>query len=109
MKISHLFLAAVLAGTSAAALSQHSGHGSTAPAAAASPMYDGEIRRIDLDKGTILLKHGEMPALGMGPMTMGFKLKDPAAAKGLKAGDKVKFTAEQQGDTLIVTQIRKAP
>ena len=48
-------------------------------------------------------------SLGMGAMTMGFKLKDPAAASGLKIGDKVKFTAEQQGETLIVTQIRKAP
>lgn len=108
MKISHFLLAAALAGTSAAALAQHSGHPSAAPAATSS-MVDGEVRRIDLEKGTILLKHGDIPNLGMGAMTMGFKLKDPAAARDLKVGDKVKFTAEQQGETLIVTQIRKAP
>ncbi len=109
MTLSRLLLAAALAGASAAAFAQHSGHHSAAPAAAAAQMSDGEIRRIDPERGTILLKHGDIPNLGMGAMTMGFKLKDPAAAKDLKVGDKVKFTAEQQGDTLIVTQIRKAP
>jgi Cu/Ag efflux protein CusF len=45
----------------------------------------------------------------MGAMTMSFKLKDPAMAEQLKEGDKVKFTAEQKGDDLIITSIRKAP
>jgi Cu(I)/Ag(I) efflux system membrane protein CusA/SilA len=108
MKIPQFLLATVLAGTAAAALAQHSGH-APAASAASSQMADGEVRRIDLERGTILLKHGDIPNLGMGPMTMGFKLKDPAAAKDLKVGDKVKFVAEQHGETLIVTQIRKAP
>lgn len=108
MKIPQLLLAAALTGMSAAALAQHSAHEPAAPAAA-TRMSDGEIRRIDLGKGTVLLKHGDIPNLGMGAMTMGFKLKDPAAARDLKVGDKVKFTAEQQGETLVVTQIRKAP
>ncbi|MEW5881386.1 MAG: copper-binding protein [Pseudomonadota bacterium] len=110
MKISQLLLAAALAGASATALAQHSsGPRTPTAAAAAAQMVDGEIRRIDLEKGTVLLKHSDIPNLGMGAMTMGFKLKDPAAAKDLKVGDKVKFAAEQQGETLIVTQIRKAP
>lgn len=108
MKIPRVLLAAVLAGTCLAALAQHGGHATAAPGAS-TQMADGEVRRIDLERGTILLKHGDIPNLGMGAMTMGFKLKDPAAAKDLKIGDRVKFTAEQQGESLIVTQIRKAP
>jgi Cu(I)/Ag(I) efflux system membrane protein CusA/SilA len=109
MKITQLLLAAILTGATAATLAQHSGHPPAAGAPAATELADGEVRRIDLARGTILLKHGDIPNLGMGPMTMGFKLKDPAAAKDLKVGDKVKFAAEQQGETLIVTQIRKTP
>lgn len=81
---------------------------SAAPSAAqAADLADGEIRRIDTAKGTVLLKHGELKALNMGPMTMGFRLKDPAMAQGLKAGDKVRFAAEQKGEELIVTRIQK--
>lgn len=109
MKLSHWFVATALAVSPLAALAQHSGHHPAPAGAAATEMSDGEIRRIDHEKGTVLLKHGEIRNLNMGAMTMGFKLKDPAAAKDLKAGDKVKFVAEQQGELLIVTQIRKAP
>lgn len=49
-----------------------------------------------------------MGTVGMGPMTTGFKLKDPKMAAGLKEGDKVRFTATMQGDDLIVTEIKKA-
>lgn len=98
------------------ALAQHN-HSHGAPASTASKaqsaapstdLADGEIRRIDTAKGTVLLKHGELKALNMGPMTMGFRLKDPAMAQGLKAGDKVRFAAEQKGEELIITRIQKA-
>ena len=77
-------------------------------AAAKSELADGEVRRIDMARGTILLKHGEIKSIGMGAMTMSFKFKDPKVASGLAVGDKVKFAAEQKGDDLIVTQIVKA-
>lgn len=97
-----------LAGVAAPALAQHK-HGPATPAAqsAAPELADGEVRRVDAAKGTILLKHGEIRSINMGAMTMGFKLKDPALAAGLQAGDKVKFAVEQQGEQLIVTKIEK--
>jgi Cu/Ag efflux protein CusF len=106
-----LLLATALAlGAAAPALAQHAGHGMSKPSAAATMTdpADGEVRRIDKARGTVLLKHGEIKGLNMGAMTMSFKLKDPAMAADLKEGDKVRFTAEQKGDDLIITSIRKA-
>lgn len=100
------------AAAAAAALAQHSGHSAAKPAAAAAEagdLADGEVRRIDKARGTVLLKHGEIKSIRMGAMTMSFKLKDPAMADRLKEGDKVKFSVEAKGDDLIVTSIRKAP
>jgi Cu/Ag efflux protein CusF len=105
----HLLIATAIAlGAAAPAFAQHAGHGAAKPAAAAEPA-DGEIRRIDKSRGTVLMKHGELKSLGMGPMTMSFKLKDPAMAAQFKEGDKVRFTAEQKGEELIITSISKAP
>jgi Cu/Ag efflux protein CusF len=87
-------------------LAQPAGQG-VARAAAEAPLVDAEVRRVDPAKGTILLKHGEIRHLGMSPMTMGFKLRDPALAQGIKAGDKVRFAAVLEGETVVVTKIVK--
>ncbi len=94
----------------APALAQHAGHGTAKPAAtAAGELADGEVRRVDKARGTVLLRHGEIRSIQMGAMTMSFKLKDPKMADQLKEGDKVKFAVEQKGDDLIITSISKAP
>lgn len=105
-----LLLVTALSLVAAPALAQHAGHGAAKPAAAAAAgeLADGEVRRIDKARGTVLLKHGEIKNL-MGPMTMSFKLKDPKMADQLKEGDKVKFAVEQKGEDLIITSISKAP
>lgn len=108
MKTLHALLAAALLAPTLPSFAQHAGH-HPAAAAAQSELADGEVRRIDKAKGTVLLKHGEVKSIGMGAMTMMFKLKDPKLAEGLNVGDKVKFAAEQKGDELIVTQIVKQP
>ncbi len=48
-----------------------------------------EIKRIDLQAGKVTLKHGPIENLGMGAMTMSFPVKDRAALKNFKEGDKV--------------------
>jgi Cu/Ag efflux protein CusF len=70
-------------------------------------LADGEVRRIDPVRGTVVLRHGEIKAIGMGPMTMSFKFKDPAMATGLQVGDRVQFLVERQGNDFVITQIRK--
>ena len=114
MIVAPLAFAALTALTAVApVLAQHAVHGTAKPAAAtaagAAELADGEVRRIDKSRGTVMLKHGDIKSIGMGPMTMNFKLKDPAMADQLKVGDKIRFTAEMKGDDLIVTSIRKAP
>lgn len=93
------------------ALAQQHNHADHAmPAAgkaAADELTEGEIRKIDAAAGTALLKHGEIKSVGMGAMTMGFKLKDKSLAQGLAAGDKVRFAVEKQGSDLVITKIEK--
>ena len=56
----------------------------------------------------ITIKHGPIPHLAMGPMTMAFPVKDPAMLVAVKAGDKVRFVAEKVGDEAVITKIELA-
>ena len=62
-------------------------------AAAAMPLTEGEVRRVDKANGEVVLKHGDLPNLGMPAMTMAFNASAPTLEK-LKTGDKVRFNAE---------------
>lgn len=99
-----LLAAALVAGPAAAQHADYKSHAGGA-AAADADLTDAEVRRVDPAQGTIMLKHGEIRNLGMGAMTMGFKLRDPKLADGLKAGDRVRFSAVQEGETLVVTRL----
>jgi Cu/Ag efflux protein CusF len=84
----------------------HAGHHAQAAAsAAATSMTDGEVRKIDKDAGKITLKHGPIRNLDMPPMTMVFQVKDRAFLDKVKAGDKVRFAAEQNAGAYVVTAI----
>jgi Cu(I)/Ag(I) efflux system periplasmic protein CusF len=75
-------------------------------ALAQAAMADGEVRKVDKSRGKITLKHGEIKNLDMPPMTMVFGVKNKALLDRVKAGDKVKFSADKDasGD-LIVTAV----
>ncbi|OFZ96514.1 MAG: RND transporter [Betaproteobacteria bacterium RIFCSPLOWO2_02_67_12] len=66
---------------------------------------EGEVRKVDRDAQKITIKHGPLKNLDMPAMTMVFKVKDPALLERVKAGDKVKFQAENVGGALTVTEI----
>ncbi len=76
-----------------------------APAAAASAMAEGEVRKIDKDAGKLTIKHGELQNLQMPAMTMVFRVKDPAMLDQVKVGDKVNFVAEKVGGQFTVTRM----
>lgn len=68
-------------------------------------MSEGEIRKVDKDAGKITIKHGPLKNLDMPPMTMVFRVKDPAMLEQAKAGDKINFVADKIGGQFTVTQI----
>lgn len=71
-------------------------------------LTDGEVRKVDKDARKITLKHGEIRNLDMPPMTMVFRVEDPAMLESVKAGDKVMFRAEKEGGQYVVTRIQPA-
>jgi Cu/Ag efflux protein CusF len=78
-------------------------------AAPAQSLIDGQITKVDSSAGKITIKHGPIKKLGMDEgMTMVFKAQDPAMLKNVKAGDKVKFDADDLNGQLTVTKIVKS-
>lgn len=69
-------------------------------------MTEGEIKKIDVDQKKLTIKHGEIKNLGMPPMTMVFKVKDPAMLSTVKAGDKVAFIVEKSTDGYMVMSLQ---
>ncbi len=76
--------------------------------APASDMAEAEVRKVDKDAKKITLKHGPIKNLDMPAMTMVFQVKDAALLDKVAAGDKVRFTAEQQQGAYVVTGVEKA-
>ena len=81
---------------------------STLTSSTTADMADGEVRKVDKENKKITLKHGVIKNLDMPGMTMVFGIKDVAMLDKFKAGDKVKFKAEQTGTAIIVTEIQPA-
>jgi len=81
---------------------------SLATLAQSSTMADGEVVKIDRSAGKITIKHGPIKKLAMDEgMTMVFRAEDPALLKQVKAGDKIKFDAENVNGQYTVTNIEK--
>jgi Cu/Ag efflux protein CusF len=101
------FVSACLASVAAPTFSSQHDHNSHHPAVSseAADMTTGEVRKINKDANKITLRHGEIKNLDMPPMTMVFRVKDPAMLDKVKAGDKVQFMAENLGGALTVIAI----
>ncbi len=105
----HLATAASFLATSQVVMSQTvTGATVTESAKSTRDMADGEVRKLDKENKKITLKHGVIKNLDMPGMTMVFQVKDSALLDNLKAGDKVKFKAEQSGGAIVVTEIQPA-
>ena len=71
-------------------------------------MSEGELRRIDQAGQRVTLRHGPIDNLKMPPMTMVFRLAEGVDLEGLAAGDQVRFRAESEGGSYVVTVLEKA-
>jgi Cu(I)/Ag(I) efflux system protein CusF len=71
------------------------------------PLVSATVKKIDIEQGKITLDHGPIKNLDMDGMTMVFKAADPTMLKTVKAGDKVKFTADRVNGQITVTKLQK--
>lgn len=69
----------------------------------------GEVTKLDKAGGRVTLKHGELKALDMPPMTMSFRVRDAKLLDGVIVGDRVRFTAEKLDGQYTVTALSKSP
>ena len=80
----------------------------TAASPAATPLAKAEVLKVYTKEKKVLLKHGPIPNIGMDAMTMEFDVTDAKMLNSLKAGDKVRFAADQVKGQYIVTHIERA-
>lgn len=59
------------------------------------PWAEAEVRRLDARGQRISLRHGPIPNLEMPPMTMFFRVTDPAMLDQVKAGERIRFSADR--------------
>lgn len=75
--------------------------------AAQAQWANGEIRRIDAQNLRLTIKHGEIKALDMPPMTMVLYVKDPVLLQGLAVQDTIEFQASLEGTKYYLTEVKK--
>lgn len=97
--------AAILPLAATAAGHDHGGHhAARASAPAKSPLMEGTIKKLDMEKGRVTLSHG--PMHGMPAMTMVFTVKDKAVLKGAREGGKAQFRTETVNGAMELVEFR---
>lgn len=71
------------------------------------PTVAGTVEKVDAASGRITIDHGAIPNLNMDAMTMVFRAADPAMLKQIKAGDKIRFSADRVNGQITVTKIQR--
>ena len=104
-RLTFTLAAALAAGGAFANQHDHASQPAAAPAAAAQTWTDAEVRKVDKGAAKVTLKHGPITNLDMPGMTMAFPVADPRLLDAVKAGDKVRFTAENVGGAITVTAL----
>ena len=73
------------------------------------PLTEGRVESVNIALGEVVIDHGDLPNLGMPPMTMGFAVSDKRMLKNLRRGTRVRFNAAIVRGEATVTYIESAP
>lgn len=107
---STLIACAALGALPAHAANNHAGHhmASQTVAAAETKMVDAQVKKVDKAAGKVTLAHGPLTNLDMPAMTMAFRVKDAGWLDQIKAGDRIRFMADNINGALTVVQLEPA-
>jgi Cu/Ag efflux protein CusF len=110
LKLDRAIVAAMLLSAAAAASAQMSGMPAKPAASSKSalPFVEAEVRKIDPATGMIVLRHRDIPNLGMSAMTMAFNVADKKMLTAVKPGDKVQFQADMVQGKATVVELKQA-
>jgi Cu/Ag efflux protein CusF len=65
----------------------------------------GTVRAVDLDGGTVTLKHEAIAALGWPAMTMKFSVASASLLENLQVGERIRFELENRAGKPVITKI----
>ena len=99
-----LMAIASLGAVTAQAAGDHAGHSMASQAVAATEMQmvDGQVKKVDKAAGKVTLSHGPLVNLSMPAMTMVFRVKDANWLDQMKAGDKIRFMADNVNGAVTI-------
>ena len=94
----------------AQAAGDHAGHGMAMQATASTEMQmvDGVVKKVDKSAGKVTLAHGPLTNLSMPAMTMVFRVKDANWLDQMKAGDKIRFMADNVNGAVTIVHFEPA-
>ena len=75
--------------------------------AASAQTVNGEVVKIEVDRGRITLKHDAIPNLEMDGMAMVYRVADPAMLTQVREGERVRFEASRVNGNITVTRIQR--
>ncbi|HEX7637021.1 MAG TPA: copper-binding protein [Burkholderiaceae bacterium] len=75
-------------------------------AAFAQAVVTGEVKKVDKPAGRLVVKHGEIKAYDMPPLTGAYKVRDPAMLDRVQVGDHVQFTLDRINSVYTITQLQ---
>lgn len=67
----------------------------------------GIVQSIERESSRVELTHGPITKLGMGGMTMWFRMKDAALLDQVKVGDRFAFSIEMTDGGIVITRVER--